>query len=534
MPDSPMSPTRPQSLRKRQSLHIMDLESRVNSLSTENRTLQDARTRAEQAMLAAHSERDTHAQTVRHATQAVATRDVQIRDHQDQIRELRDQTGSLQSEVDRLAQENARLTEHATSLTNTRSLDVTGLQEKHDDTHRQWQESLVALAALQASHKQLSEGMDQTVREQVSTATTGQSEEIAQLQAQLAASRSEIQSLQQQILATQTESYLTFRDEDYIDTACQKLCQHVQQWVLRFSKFSDNAKARLTNKIKDQTLEDKLDDTMLDGSDVDDMLQDRIYRRNVFMSLVMGMIFDHIFSRYLFGLDQDQRGKLKKLEKTLSDVGPPEAVSQWRAITLTLLSRRPAFQEQSAQDTLAVAHEIFDNLNKILPCPTHLRNSSFESLRKVLRLAVDLSVEMRTQKAKYVMYPMLRPEWDENGNLVKKCPFNASLMHEKSGEFASNEELEAQGAIVQIVLFPLVIKEGDDTGGGTGDEFVICPAQVVVQRPPTLGKKVVRMQSALTDMPPMDEMELPPAEPRGSNVSFGNPDPAAMEVENVV
>ena len=54
-------------------------------------------------------------------------------------------------------------------------------------------------------------------------------------------------------------------------------------------------------------------------------------------------------------------------------------------------------------------------------------------------------------------------------------------MNERSGDTVSNEDLEAQNAVVRIVLFPLVVKKGDDTGGGD-DEIVVCPAQVLVAK----------------------------------------------------
>ena len=96
------------------------------------------------------------------------------------------------------------------------------------------------------------------------------------------------------------------------------------------------------------------------------------------------------------------------------------------------------------------------------------------------------------------MLPPLQPEYDTNGDLVAKVTFNASLMNERSGETTSNDELEARGAIVKIVLFPLVVKKGDDFGEGE-DEIVVCPAQVLVAKPAT-NKKVVRVLSGAMDI----------------------------------
>jgi hypothetical protein len=274
----------------------------------------------------------------------------------------------------------------------------------------------------------------------------------------------------------------------------------VQQWVLRFSKFSDSRQCRLSSEIKDKKIEDRLDDAILDGSDVDALLNDRVKRRDIFMSIVMSMIWEYIFTRYLFGLDQSQRSTLKKLEKNLTEIGPRRAVAQFRAITLTLLSRRDAFKAQRQQDTEAVVFEILATLSRLLPSPSHFKQQLTDSLRKVLTIAVDLSIQMRTQRPEYIMLPPLRPEHDEKGDLVARVTFNASLMNERSGETSSNEDLEAQEAIVKIVLFPLVVKKGDDNGEGE-DEIIVCPAQVIVAKPQK-GKKVVRVMSGAIDMDP--------------------------------
>jgi hypothetical protein len=151
------------------------------------------------------------------------------------------------------------------------------------------------------------------------------------------------------------------------------------------------------------------------------------------------------------------------------------------------LSRREAFQQQRASDTEAVVQEIYRILKKLLSPPKHLEDQVMQSLRKVTNMAVDLSVEMRTQRPEYVMLPPLKPEYDTNGDLVAKVPFSAALMNERSGETSSNEDLEARGATVKMVLFPLVVKKGDDSGEGE-DEIVVCPAQVLVAK--EKGKKV--------------------------------------------
>ena len=80
------------------------------------------------------------------------------------------------------------------------------------------------------------------------------------------------------------------------------------------------------------------------------------------------------------------------------------------------------------------------------------------------------------------MLPPLQPEYDADGELAATVSFDAAMMNERSGHAnMTNEELESQGAVVRIVLFPLVVKRGDDDGDGE-DKIVVCPAQVLIAR----------------------------------------------------
>ncbi|KAI4600288.1 hypothetical protein KJ359_001393, partial [Pestalotiopsis sp. 9143b] len=427
---SPRSPTRPHSMRRRQSMQVLELESKVEQLMAENRVLAEARHQADnnsnQRAVVTINERDTL------------------------IEQLRSSLEEYKREVQRLKEVNE------------------GLQSANSQLASQHSERYSHLELQHAS---------------ASSTLQDKDAEIQQLRDELEATKKQVRAMQEQILATKPADadFLRLKDEDYFDNRCQQLCAHVQQWVLRFSKFSDMRASRLTSEINDVKIVDRLDNTVLDGSDVDDYLSDRVKRRDVFMSMTMHMIWEYVFTRYLFGMDREQRQKLKTLEKLLSDVGPPHAVRQWRAVTLTLLARRPAFGDQRNDDTEAVVQAILETLSKILPPPTNMENQIQSQLRRVLREAVDLSIEMRTQRAEYMMLPPLQPEYDANGDLAETVAFNAALMNERSGGSTSNEDLEANAAVVRMVLFPLVIKKDDDNGLGD-DEIVVCPAQVLVAK----------------------------------------------------
>jgi hypothetical protein len=464
---SPRSPTRPHSMRRRQSMQVLDLESKVEQLAAENRMLTEAKAQAERTLA-----------STSHSSTSLIEKDAEI----DSLKRTLDW---LQNEVTRLTQVNEGLNSAHVELGRQHNERYGVLESQHVQATRELQE-------VRDAHDNLSAGMEGIVRNEVQGAVQAKDREIAQLRAELDATKEQIREMQCQILTSKANEvdFLTVRDEDYFDNACQSLCQHVQQWVLRFSKFSDMRACRLSSEINNDKTIDRLDNAILDGSDVDNYLADRIRRRDVFMSMTMNMVWEFIFTRYLFGMDREQRQKLKSLEKTLSEVGPAAAVHHWRATTLTLLSKRDAFIHQREQDTQAVVHAIIETLSEILPPPSHLETQIEEQLTRVMKEAVDLSIEMRTQRAEYMMLPPLLPEYDANGDLASRFPFNAALMNERSGDTVSNEELEEQKAIVRIVLFPLVVKKGDDRGEGD-EEIVVCPAQVLVAKP----KKSVRVFS---------------------------------------
>ncbi|KAL1855481.1 hypothetical protein Plec18170_004201 [Paecilomyces lecythidis] len=477
-PSSPRSPSRPASVRRRRSMqYLQELETRLDQLISENRLLAAARDEAEDKIRTLRSAR-------RKSDNALNRSDADVRDKEAEITQLKNSLEWMQKEVARLTEENEGLT-----ATNA------GLEARHHQELKEAREaSSRELEDLRSQHHQLSTGMEDIVRHEIESALAQKNEELRLLRTELAATRDKVQELQLQITASlQEDDVIVPRDEDYFDAACQKLCQHVQQWVLRFSKHSDLRRCRLLSELNDEKIADRFDNAILDGSDVDTYLADRVRRRDVFMSVVMTMVWEYIFTRYLFGMDREQRQKLKTLEKQLAEVGSRRAVSRWRATTLTLLARRPAFARQRLNDTEAVALEIFGTLSRLLPPPSAVEGTLLDSLRNVLRVAADLSIEMRTQRAEYVMLPPLQPEFDTNGDLARQVYFNASLMNERSGQTTSNEELEAQQAVVRLVLFPLVVKKGNDLGEGD-EEIVVCPAQVLVARPST-EKKVVRVLS---------------------------------------
>ena len=357
MGGSPRSPTRPPSVRRRQSLQILDLETRLDQLVSENRLLQDAKNRAERSL--DQSVHDSSQQT--HAlNEAIETRDLYLQRKDEELNQMRQTIQSLQDEVGKLGEAHRSLGEVQVSNTEYQQR-YRDLENDHQLAREQLIEQTEELEELRQKHTSLSGGMEAIVANEVALALQTKDAEIQSKDVELEQMRSELDSAKQQIRTLQREIMAARRgdentierDEDYFDTKCEELCEHVQQWVLRFSKFSDMRICRKMDDVADEKITDRFDNAILDGTDVDIYLADRVNRRDVFMSVVMSMIWEFIFTRYLFGMDREQRQKLKYLEKTLLEVGHPSAVNKWRATTLTMLAKRDAFQAQREQDTEA-------------------------------------------------------------------------------------------------------------------------------------------------------------------------------------
>lgn len=76
-----------------------------------------------------------------------------------------------------------------------------------------------------------------------------------------------------------------------------------------------------------------------------------------------------------------------------------------------------------------------------------------------------------------------QPEYDDNGDTTNVIPFIASVMQNRGTEPALDKELEVEGATVKLILFPHVIRRGNEYGENYNTEFTILPMQVLVNRP---------------------------------------------------
>jgi hypothetical protein len=443
-------------VRRQQSMQLTILEAQLEVLRAENRNL---------AVLKQEETEKLNALRIEAADSV---------DEKDDLQNHKKTIEWLNKEIDRLRDVNQGLL--ATNAT---------LNERSDQQAAQYQSILRKSQQENVANEDKCDNAENLSlpENSVDRTTHDKDLEIEALKLELNSAHSQIRALEVQIrtFGKNDSESIRERDTDYFDIACQTLCRSVEQWIFRFSKFSDKRPCRLTLDITQDRLIERLNGAVLDGSNVNDHLSDRVARRDVMMSMTMSMIWEYIFTRYLFGMDREHRQKLKNLEKLLLEVGPRQAVAQWRAMTISLFMKRPEFVKQREQDTEAVVQVIFDSLSEILPPPTHVAEQLQDQLRRVCDSAVELSLQMRCEPAEYTMLPPLQPEYNAEGGLARKVMFNSALMSVRCGAYQENDPLESGTAVVRMVLFPLVVVDEEQKGPGDGDT-VVFPAQVLLAR----------------------------------------------------
>lgn len=483
-PSSPRSPSRPPSVRHRRSMqHLQQLEFRLDQLISENRLLTVERDAAEEKL-----KKTTVAR--RKSDQALNSQNTDLRDRAEEVEELKKSVEWFQKEVNRLTEENEELTGEKVNLAAAHERE---LQEFQEFSAREIEE-------LRTQCRQAITDTQDRIRREVDEKNA----DLRRLREELQREREEVQKLQHKI-ASGLDNVLVLRDDEFFRAACHNLYVRVRHWVKRFSKHSDDLKylkfdqlqerkarkerleedqimaARLDvdklNRLDVDKLIDRFDNTILDGSDVESYLKDRVGRRDVFMSVTMTMMWKFIFAPYMFGIDSEKQQKLNSLEEQLAEAGKLTAVHRWRATTLSLLSKSPSFAKQREIEIEAIMHEIYDTLGSICPPPKEKKEELHDSLRTVLQLAVTLSIEMRTQLDEYYMVRPLLAEFGANGVVTRRVHFNKALMNEHSAPDSGAGE-----GSVRLFLFPLVVKERDDREEDKGP-VVIYPAQVLVNRP---------------------------------------------------
>ncbi|KAG5948492.1 hypothetical protein E4U60_001640 [Claviceps pazoutovae] len=198
---------------------------------------------------------------------------------------------------------------------------------------------------------------------------------------------------------------------------------------------------------------------------------------HLLQSFVSRILVEMVFDTYFPGLSDEQVQRFHQMEETLSQlVRSEESINHWRASTLVLL-RRDAIQPlQDETDTRI--EEVTLRIMRILDAVTTDGPSSTSScardssLRSLVTDAVDLARLLVAQKAVLRVY---MPEVSPHQPVL----FDPDTMEDVGGEDEDEEALARRE--IWCVVFPGVIKRGDEKGGRMELRNVIAKARVLVR-----------------------------------------------------
>jgi hypothetical protein len=467
LPPEPTSPTRPPSIVRRQSLKVIDLEQKVGALVKQKDDLANALSEANA----------THKKTE-------AALNVKLEDAQKVLEEQKSEIVELNKKLAWYKEEVARLVDNNKGLVkNNKGLSAAYKMSQANFTMR-LENKTTALEELSKEHEVLKE---RYAKLEISTQSDSLSKEIEQknaelalLRAELQKAREEVRGLERKVLARQSNRYLDIKEPAHFAASSEALFQMVQKWCGDFSRLSTGRRCIPVSRITDDTIRERFESVMLDDRGVRSMLKDESRRATALSAILMRLIWEFVFTRYLFGLEHEERQKLLVLERTLAEAGAPPAVHQWRATTLTLLAQRSSFRPHLTSATETTLNDIMAHLNQILPPPPQHAATVIATLRTLITHAVQLALEMRTQRAEYVMQRAPWPEYDDHGEIANTVPFDAVRMH--AVDASSDADVQQERATVMCVLFPLIIRHGNEYGEEYENEHVVYPMQVLVNR----------------------------------------------------
>ncbi|KAM7217745.1 hypothetical protein V8F06_006879 [Rhypophila decipiens] len=190
---------------------------------------------------------------------------------------------------------------------------------------------------------------------------------------------------------------------------------------------------------------------------------------HLIQSLVSRILVEHVFDAYFVGLSSEQSQQFTQIETFLASfASSPEAINQWRSMTLGILKKEA--DQKMQNETAAIIESVISKVNTLLDTVADIKSSEGrdQALRALVSSAIELSRLLVVQRAIFkVSMPELLPH--------QQTMFDPSTMEDIGGE--DEEGLEERE--ICCVTFPGIIKRGDESGGHLQYRNVISKARVL-------------------------------------------------------
>lgn len=348
-------------------------------------------------------------------------------------------------------------------LSQTESETATFWQGKHSALNQQYLRTDTELRLLraevdvrEAEREELRQGVEVLRRE-----LQEKDDEIRRL-------RGQVRGLKE-FVSTSTRTDDQTSDEVFGD-GMTKLGNGLQNWVI-----TNFRKAKLD-------LSQASDSTLAELGHLVPMYEELIHTSKVHLlqSIVSSILVEMVFNAYYVGLSEEDTRHFQQMEQLLTFLcSSTDPVNQWRSSALALL-RREAHHLHDNTDTFAEAvisriTQLLDSIITSSPpsASASTSNSSSTARDSALRVLVKNSIELArllvVQKARLRVYmPSILPH--------QQVLFEPDTMEDIGGE---EDEENLASREINCVVFPGVIKHGDENGGHMQYRNVIVKARVL-------------------------------------------------------
>ncbi|KAL7948231.1 hypothetical protein V8C42DRAFT_245549 [Trichoderma barbatum] len=340
-------------------------------------------------------------------------------------------------------------------LSQTESETATFWQGKHSALNQQYLRTDTELRLLraevdvrEAEREELRQGVEVLRRE-----LQERDDEVRRL-------RGQVRGLKD-FVSTSTRTDDQTSDEVFGD-GLTKLGNGLQNWVI-----TNFRKAKLD-------LSKASDATLTELGQLVPMYEELIHTSKVHLlqSIVSSILVDMVFNAYYVGLSEQDTQHIQQMEQLLSSLcSSTDVVNQWRSSTLALL-RREAHHLHDNTDAFAeaVISRITQLLDSIITTPSPSSTTARDSALRVLtKNSIELARLLVVQKARLRVYmPSILPH--------QQVLFEPDTMEDMGGE---EDEENLANREISCVVFPGVIKHGDENGGHMQYRNVIVKARVL-------------------------------------------------------
>ncbi|RFU73035.1 hypothetical protein TARUN_9220 [Trichoderma arundinaceum] len=368
------------------------------------------------------------------------------------LREKDDRITYLENEMAIMERE---FTQELDKLSQTESETATFWQGKHSALNQQYLRTDTELRLLraevdvrEAEREELRQGVEVLRRE-----LQERDDEIRRL-------RGQVRGLKD-FVSTSTRTDDQTSDEVFGD-GMTKLGNGLQNWVI-----TNFRKAKLD-------LSKAGDATLAELGQLVPMYEELIHTSKVHLlqSIVSSILVEMVFNAYYVGLSEQDTQHFQQMEQLLSSL----CLNQWRSSTLALL-RREAHHLHDNTDAFAEAvisriTQLLDSIITTSPSSSSIptnSNSRDSALRVLIKNSIELARLLVVQKARLRVYmPSILPH--------QQVLFEPDTMEDIGGE---EDEENLANREISCVVFPGVIKHGDENGGHMQYRNVIVKARVL-------------------------------------------------------